>query len=383
MNSARLVFDPPPSSGQPVLQATGPWALFRLFAQGTLQQSDAADRYTLNFTLGDRHASFETPRRLGAEPVRPRRAARTSSARRCDRRLLRQAAGARRFRPRRPAARLHRSLGWLAAIGDGRQPGVDGRGLAAGLPRGAGLALHPAARHVRRTGGARPDAAQRGSGRPLLSADLRRTQPARRRQASARGLARSLRSGWTRRAGTGYAAGGDCRHAWLDRAAGCDGDLADGDVVERGLRAREAGLPDAALSARCGDLCGDAGRGRIRTRRDTTHPGRGHGSRRHDGAALSLLGGDASRRQADAQRGRLCRPARSRHLGGGRRRGRPCGGRGRLRHDRRGAAGDPDRSFGRRSCWRRCAWRSSRRTPRCARRRRGAARTCWWHRPSW
>jgi type VI secretion system protein ImpL len=59
MISVRLVFDPPPSSGPPVLQATGPWALFRLFGQGTLQQSGGADRYTLNFQLGDRHASFE------------------------------------------------------------------------------------------------------------------------------------------------------------------------------------------------------------------------------------------------------------------------------------------------------------------------------------
>ncbi len=59
MNSARLVFDPAPSSGPTVLQATGPWALFRLIAQGTLQQSGSPDRYTLNFTLGDRHASFE------------------------------------------------------------------------------------------------------------------------------------------------------------------------------------------------------------------------------------------------------------------------------------------------------------------------------------
>jgi type VI secretion system protein ImpL len=59
MNSARLVFDPPPSSGPPVLQATGPWALFRLFGQGTLQQSGGSDRYTLSFQVGDHHASFE------------------------------------------------------------------------------------------------------------------------------------------------------------------------------------------------------------------------------------------------------------------------------------------------------------------------------------
>lgn len=59
MNSARLVFDPPPSSGPTVLTASGPWALFRLFDQGTLQQAGSSDRYTLTFHLGDRTASFE------------------------------------------------------------------------------------------------------------------------------------------------------------------------------------------------------------------------------------------------------------------------------------------------------------------------------------
>jgi type VI secretion system protein ImpL len=59
MNSARLVFDPPPSSGPPVLQATGPWALFRLFGMGSLTQNGGADSYKLSFSLGDRHASFE------------------------------------------------------------------------------------------------------------------------------------------------------------------------------------------------------------------------------------------------------------------------------------------------------------------------------------
>jgi type VI secretion system protein ImpL len=59
MNSARLVFDPPPSSGPPVLQANGPWALFRLFSLGYLQQAGSADRFTLTFTLADRQAVFE------------------------------------------------------------------------------------------------------------------------------------------------------------------------------------------------------------------------------------------------------------------------------------------------------------------------------------
>jgi type VI secretion system protein ImpL len=59
MDSARLVFDPPPASGPPVVSANGPWALFRLFDQGTLQQSGSSDRYMLTFHVGDRTASFD------------------------------------------------------------------------------------------------------------------------------------------------------------------------------------------------------------------------------------------------------------------------------------------------------------------------------------
>jgi type VI secretion system protein ImpL len=55
MSNVRLVFD----NGSPVLKTSGPWALFRLFAQGTLAQTDDADRYTLSFAVGDRHASYE------------------------------------------------------------------------------------------------------------------------------------------------------------------------------------------------------------------------------------------------------------------------------------------------------------------------------------
>ncbi len=58
MDSARLVFDPPPSGGTPVLSASGPWALFRLFDQGTLAQAGSSDRYTLTFRLGNRSATF-------------------------------------------------------------------------------------------------------------------------------------------------------------------------------------------------------------------------------------------------------------------------------------------------------------------------------------
>jgi type VI secretion system protein ImpL len=57
--NARLAFDPPPTSGAPVIQTSGPWALFRLFDKGTLRQTGSADRYLLDFILGDRTASFE------------------------------------------------------------------------------------------------------------------------------------------------------------------------------------------------------------------------------------------------------------------------------------------------------------------------------------
>jgi type VI secretion system protein ImpL len=60
MSSVRLVFDPAPTVGTRVLQASGPWALFRLFEQGRLQQSDSPEQYTLTFQSGDGHqASFE------------------------------------------------------------------------------------------------------------------------------------------------------------------------------------------------------------------------------------------------------------------------------------------------------------------------------------
>jgi type VI secretion system protein ImpL len=59
MSSIRLVFDPPPSSGPPVLQANGPWALFRLFSQGNLQQAGSSDQYRLTFNLGERQVVYE------------------------------------------------------------------------------------------------------------------------------------------------------------------------------------------------------------------------------------------------------------------------------------------------------------------------------------
>ena len=59
MSTARLAFDPPPPAGARDFQATGPWALFRLFEQGNLQQADSSERYQLTFRSGERHAVFE------------------------------------------------------------------------------------------------------------------------------------------------------------------------------------------------------------------------------------------------------------------------------------------------------------------------------------
>ena len=59
MTNVRLVFDPPPPGGTGVLAETGPWAMFRLFGQGTLQQAGSPERYTLSFSPGGRSATFE------------------------------------------------------------------------------------------------------------------------------------------------------------------------------------------------------------------------------------------------------------------------------------------------------------------------------------
>jgi type VI secretion system protein ImpL len=59
MRDVRLVWNPPSGGATGVLQASGPWALFRLFAMGTLQQSGSAERYALSFKQGDREAQFE------------------------------------------------------------------------------------------------------------------------------------------------------------------------------------------------------------------------------------------------------------------------------------------------------------------------------------
>jgi type VI secretion system protein ImpL len=58
MQTARLIITPT-TGGSPVeIDASGPWALFRLFAQGSLQQGGSSDQYTLTFSQGGHTASF-------------------------------------------------------------------------------------------------------------------------------------------------------------------------------------------------------------------------------------------------------------------------------------------------------------------------------------
>ena len=263
MNSVRLVFDPPPSSGQPVLQATGPWALFRLFGQGTLQQSDAADRYTLNFTARRPPRLLRDARRFGAEPVRARRAARLPVPGDVT-------AG---FYGKLPArgdfvrAGLPRDFtdpwdDWLQSVIAGSRSLMGDAWLPAFLEAPVWRFTLPR-RHVRDTGGARPDAAERGSGRPLLSPDLCSTQRTRHRQRrrARPGSTRARRLDaprWNRirrhRRLPTRLGRPSCRMRH-DRHCRCN-------MVERRFHARRTRLPDSAVSARCGDLCSHAGRGR-------------------------------------------------------------------------------------------------------------------------
>ncbi len=59
MSLVRLVFDPASPGTTGVIEAHGPWALFRLFDQGNLTQTGSADRYTVTFQQGGRSASFD------------------------------------------------------------------------------------------------------------------------------------------------------------------------------------------------------------------------------------------------------------------------------------------------------------------------------------
>jgi type VI secretion system protein ImpL len=58
MDNVRLVFSPAPAGGTGVLEASGPWALFRLIDKGSLQPGPSPEIFTLTFALGERRAVF-------------------------------------------------------------------------------------------------------------------------------------------------------------------------------------------------------------------------------------------------------------------------------------------------------------------------------------
>jgi type VI secretion system protein ImpL len=71
MQNVRLVFDPPPAGGTGVLSASGPWAMFRLFDNGKLQQEGSAERFTLSFQLGERKVVYEIRAGSVLNPLAP------------------------------------------------------------------------------------------------------------------------------------------------------------------------------------------------------------------------------------------------------------------------------------------------------------------------
>jgi type VI secretion system protein ImpL len=68
-SAARLVFDPPAPGA--ALQASGPWALFRLIGQGSLQAQGSSDSYTLTFQQGERRAVFAVRAGSVLNPLAP------------------------------------------------------------------------------------------------------------------------------------------------------------------------------------------------------------------------------------------------------------------------------------------------------------------------
>ncbi|WP_298222622.1 type VI secretion system membrane subunit TssM [Acidocella sp.] len=71
MQTARLIITPT-SGGNPVeLDASGPWALFHLFSQGTLAEAGSSDQYTLTFTVGGHRVSYSISANSVLNPFAP------------------------------------------------------------------------------------------------------------------------------------------------------------------------------------------------------------------------------------------------------------------------------------------------------------------------
>jgi type VI secretion system protein ImpL len=71
MQTARLIITST-TGGNPVeIDASGPWALFRLFAQGSLTEAGSSDQYTLTFNQGGHTASFSISAASVLNPFAP------------------------------------------------------------------------------------------------------------------------------------------------------------------------------------------------------------------------------------------------------------------------------------------------------------------------
>ena len=243
------------------------------------------------------------------------------------------------------------------------------RGVARGLAGIAGLALRAAARPVRQERRAGPLAAQRRQGRTLFAADDRRHRGRRLGAADRRddgvpggggaGRTRCARArSFTRRAAAAYPGG--LRRRRRDVCAGSR--ARPGRLVDRGRpagrrapgeRNRAAGGQPLCRSHRrqlgAGRCAAASWRSPARILRDVRQRHRpGHRPLRQ----LPLARGNPCRHGAPAQRGRLCQPARSRPVGGGRRRRRSRVRRGRLGRGREPAADHRRRPLRRRDAGR-------------------------------
>ena len=71
METARLIITPV-GGGAPVeLDASGPWALFRLFGQGQLAEGSSSDQYTLSFSQGGHSVSYAVSAGSVLNPLAP------------------------------------------------------------------------------------------------------------------------------------------------------------------------------------------------------------------------------------------------------------------------------------------------------------------------
>ena len=68
-SSARLVLDPVAGGPPVVFEASGPWALFRLIGQGSLQQDGSPDRYHAGIPAGRAPGGLRAARQFGGQPA--------------------------------------------------------------------------------------------------------------------------------------------------------------------------------------------------------------------------------------------------------------------------------------------------------------------------